>query len=112
MSGYVVPTFPYAALVRIPLLTLTPLAALLLARKLGFDLLYFVPHEWQERTLAAVILLFAIGALIQIIAIPFGIIALRRTRIKYSPHYSLAIFCGVADLALLSLGLLRGSIVT
>jgi hypothetical protein len=111
MTDQPAPGFPYALLVRVPLLTTLPLTLLVVWQMHFPRRAAFPPYTWGDRGVMAVQQAFALGALVQIVAIPLGIARFRGQRGDRTVNYLLAVACGILDLALMVFGVLRGSLV-
>lgn len=93
------PGFPYKLLVRVPLVTLTPLAMLLLFHRIGgFPLLSI--SDWGSHALLAAQLVFVAGVIAQLYAVPAGMCAVYRAGEEHSFKHNLALLCGALQLAL------------
>ena len=94
-----VPHFPGRTLVRGPLLTVGPLAALIWASQFLSD--GTGRSALPEFVLAVAFVLFLVGCLVQLVAVPVGLRALYRAHQQHSLRHNLALLCGCSQLFLL-----------
>lgn len=92
-----VPQFPSRTLVRGPLLTVGPLAALIVADRLNGEAAF---SALLEPLFAVAFFLFALGCIVQLVAIPLGLLALYRAHKQHSVTHNLALLCGCGQLFL------------
>lgn len=97
---FFVPKFPYSVLGRAPLIALVLLVFLLLATTSEANYLAFIPPPWRDGTLAAMLFVFSIAAVVQIVAVPYGILVASRAHALCSLRCALALLCGISYLGL------------
>ena len=97
------PNFPYKMLVRVPLVTITPLAFQLLFLHPLFDPLprvFYGFHWWLDIYTELCKFLVVEGGAVQVVAVPSGLITAYRAGKLFSFRHNGAIICGISYLLL------------